>query len=571
MAKRKNTPQLIKFFQKLFGNRSKHPTSYGSDYNQATGPVTKKRKRRKKHNLFGRIRLRLISQRLKTEKLIIPEKLAANKYNRNLSGDFDKASSVNTNPSETGNIIYYKTTAEAGHTEPPRSYLISPRRKKKRKLSLLKRLQKSLKSISKPVPAKPGVLAANLVNRNLKDSEIESEGTEILFDSSKIHLRKRKATKGFFLSKVRKIFRKRKKRVKFTGKELAANYVNRNLNPGFSPENDIADHKPGRSIAHRHRLRHVRSKQPQLGETATVSNEEISSVNLIKTYIKRIDLRAMFNSTGLFLISYLIIYLIYQLPTILVASVYKIDSVLYFYELYFPVGNASNLWTKTNIIAITLIGPVASGFTALLLFRWVQLRNIKNHIFRLLLLWVAFQGAAHFLGAFVAGIITDLGFGYVANWLFLNVFFKILISLVFLSVLSLAGYYSATTALANLPHGRMKSLHLNVSLISTYLLPWLLGTTLLVLLRFPDKTPQHENIMVYDAIIMVSMVFAIVPMVFRKKSRSSASVVKRKRVSLMNGILMFAAGVAIVLLFRIILINGLYFAIRFSFSTGFYN
>jgi hypothetical protein len=561
MAKRKKTPALI---------RSKRTSSIGSDQNKTTGPVVKKRKRSKKHNLFSRIRLRLIRQRLKTEKLIIPEKLAANKYNRNLSGDFDKASSVNTKPTETENIIYYETTAEAGHPEPPRSYLISPRRKKKRKLSLLKRLQKSLKPISKPVPAKPGVLAANLVNRNLKDSEIESEGTEILFDSSKIHLRKRKTAKSFFLSKIRKIFRKRKKRVKFTGKELAANYVNRNLNPGFNPENDNADRKPGRSIAHRHRLRRVRSNQPQEGETATVSNE-ISSVNLIKSYVRRIDLRAMFNSTGLFLVSYLIIYLIYQLPTILVASVYKIDSVLYFYELYFPVGNASNLWTKTNIIAITLIGPVASGFTALLLFRWVQLRNIKNHIFRLLLLWVAFQGAAHFLGAFVAGIITDLGFGYVANWLFLNVFFKILISLVFLSVLSLAGYYSATTALANLPHGRMKSLHRTVSLISTYLLPWLLGTTLLVLLRFPDKTPQHENIMVYDAIIMISMVFAIVPMVFRKKSRGSASVVKGKRVSLLNGILMFAAGVAIVLLFRIILINGLYFAIRFSFSTGFYN
>lgn len=570
MAKRKKTPALIRIFQRLFGYRSKRTSSIGSDHNKTTDPVVKKRKRSKKNNLFSRIRLRLIRQRLKTEKLIIPEKLAANKYNRNLSGDFDKASSVNTKPTETENIIYYETTAEAGHPEPPRSYLISPRRKKKRKLSLLKRLQKSLKPISKPVPAKPGVLAANLVNRNLKDSEIESESTEILFDSSKILLRKRKTAKSFFLSKIRKIFRKRKKRVKFTGKELAANYVNRNLNPGFNPENDNADRKPGRSIAHRHRLRRVRSNQPQEGETATVSNE-ISSVNLIKSYVRRIDLRAMFNSTGLFLVSYLIIYLIYQLPTILVASVYKIDSVLYFYELYFPVGNASNLWTKTNIIAITLIGPVASGFTALLLFRWVQLRNIKNHIFRLLLLWVAFQGAAHFLGAFVAGIITDLGFGYVANWLFLNVFFKILISLVFLSVLSLAGYYSATTALANLPHGRMKSLHRTVSLISTYLLPWLLGTTLLVLLRFPDKTPQHENIMVYDAIIMISMVFAIVPMVFRKKSRGSASVVKGKRVSLLNGILMFAAGVAIVLLFRIILINGLYFAIRFSFSTGFYN
>lgn len=570
MTKRKKTPVLIRIFQSLFGYRSKRTSQIGSDQNKISGPVFKKRKRSKKRNFFKRIKLRLLSQRLKTEKLIIPEKLAANKYNRNLSGDFDKASSVNTKPSETENIIYYETTAEAGHPEPPRSYLITPRRKKKRKFSLLKKLQNSLKPSSKSVPAKPGILAANVANRNLKDSMIESDGSELLFDSSKIHKRNKKSAKASILSYIRRIFRKKKKKLKFTGVDLAANRANRNLSADYNSENDNAARITGRSIADRHRSRRVRSRQLRDGEVIA-KPDKMGRRELINIYIRRIDLRAMFNSTGLFLVSYLIIYLIYQLPTILVASVYKIDSVLYFYELYFPVGNASNLWTKTNIIAITLIGPVASGFTALLLFRWVQLRNIKNHIFRLLLLWVAFQGAAHFLGAFVAGIITDLGFGYVANWLFLNVFFKILISLVFLSVLSLAGYYSATTALANLPHGRMKSLHRTVSLISTYLLPWLLGTTLLAILRFPDKTPQHENIMVYDAIIMISMVFAIVPMVFRKKSRGSASVVKGKRVSLLNGILMFAAGVAIVLLFRLILINGLYFAIRFSFSTGFYN
>lgn len=570
MAKRKKTPALIRVFQSLFGYRSKRSSSIGSNQKTTAGLVVKKRKHRKRNNLFERIRFRLFSQRLKTEKLIIPEKLPANKYNRNLRGDSEKAFSSISMSSDSENIIFSETIEEAGNPESTRSYLINPHRKKKRKLPLLKRFQKSLKPAPKSAPAKPQVLAANLANKNLKDSENGSESAEIIFDSSKIQLRKRKSAKGSLLSKIRKIFWKRKKRVKYTGKELAANYANRNLNPGYISESDNVNLITGHSIAHRHRSRRVRNKLPQEGLPAS-KNNEISRTDSITSYIRRIDLRALFNSTGLFLISYLIIYLIYQLPTILVASVYKIDSVLYFYELYFPIGNASNLWTKTNIIAITLIGPLSSGITAILLFRWVQLRNIKNHIFRLLLLWVAFQGTAHFLGAFVAGIITDLGFGYVANWLFLNVFFKILISLVFLSVLSLAGYYSATTALTNLPHGRMKSLHRTVSLISTYLLPWLLGTTLLILLRFPDKTPQHENIMVYDAIILVSMVFAIVPMVFRKKSRSSASIVKGKKVSLLKGILMFAGGVVIVLLFRLILINGLYFAIRFSFSTGFYN
>lgn len=53
-----------------------------------------------------------------------------------------------------------------------------------------------------------------------------------------------------------------------------------------------------------------------------------------------------FNSIILYIIAYITAYLIYQLAVILTASFFDIDSVLYYYEVMFPIGNASQNGTN---------------------------------------------------------------------------------------------------------------------------------------------------------------------------------------------------------------------------------
>ncbi len=485
---------------------------------------------------------------------------------------------------------------------PESTSIPQPRKRKSRvKPGWIKKIEKLFHKTEKVRTLNPKKLAANIANKNLntnpetvhsapvissvdtntlqdqtlKQEPGKNEITEVVSIIRKPARRSKPLQKWF--RRIIKVFRKKKTAKVIKPESLAANAINKNLNPASGMDSE--DNRQLRvSSPRRHAHRHVRRKISLIqfeSEGSPIKKQAAEDNTLFLVRLKKImgsiDLRAILNSLGLFILSYLFIYLVYQAATIVVASVYGIDAVLYYYEVYFPIGNTSSLWTKTNIIAITLIGPLVCGSLSVLLFRIIQAKRIDNHILRLFLLWVAFQGAAHFLGAFVAGIITNLGFGYVANWMFMNVFFKILVSLIFLFVLSLAGYYSTNAAMSNLPHGKRKYENRIGAMLSTYIIPWLLGTLLLFLVRSPDKTPQHEYIFAYDTIILASMVFAIMPMIFRKHLLKYSGKIRGKTVSFTKGSVVLITAAIILIVFRLVLSPGIHFVINLDFGAGFYN
>jgi len=280
---------------------------------------------------------------------------------------------------------------------------------------------------------------------------------------------------------------------------------------------------------------------------------------------------AFLNSLGLYMLAYLTVYLIYQLTAALVASNFGIDSVLYYYELYFPIGNASPLWTRLNIIAITLASPFISVLISIIVLKVVLIREKLNPQLRLFLIWVVFHGAAHFLGAFVAGIITSQGFGYVANWLYMNVFFRILVSLIFLFLLTLTGYSGTAFLLETIPHGiRQQRWRLRLALASRIILPWIIGGLLIIVVKFPDATPQHDNIMVYDAIIIATMGFMVIPAFFNSNAKPRTIAERPSSRKRPPGILIFVIAFVTLILFHLALSRGLHLVMNFSIDVSYY-
>jgi hypothetical protein len=280
---------------------------------------------------------------------------------------------------------------------------------------------------------------------------------------------------------------------------------------------------------------------------------------------------AFFNSLGFYILAYLLVYLIYQFTETIVASNFDIDSVLFYYEIYFPIGNASPLWSRFNIIVITLSSPFVSVMTSLILLRVVLMREKLKPQLRLFLLWVAFHGATHFLGAFVAGIATSQGFGYVANWLYMNVFFRILVSLIFLFLLTVTGYYSAVFALETLPAGvRQHRWRLTVALGARFIIPWIIGGLMIIVVKYPNAIPQHPNIMVYDAIIIASMGFMVIPAFFNFKAKPRSVAERPSRHKRPPGLLISALAIVTLILFRLAFDRGIHFVINFSFDMGYY-
>ncbi|MFZ4549136.1 MAG: hypothetical protein ACOYN4_16935, partial [Bacteroidales bacterium] len=146
------------------------------------------------------------------------------------------------------------------------------------------------------------------------------------------------------------------------------------------------------------------------------------------------------NSTMMFMLAYLVAWLTHQFVVIVAAAFFHIDSVLFYYEVMFPCGVLSRLWTVANIILITLSGPIASLITGMLYLEFVIRQKLVRGNMLMFFNWLVIHSFCMFFAAFVAGAITWRGFGYAINWSNLPIFMRIMVSAIFLFLLSFLGY-----------------------------------------------------------------------------------------------------------------------------------
>lgn len=283
-------------------------------------------------------------------------------------------------------------------------------------------------------------------------------------------------------------------------------------------------------------------------------------------------IRPVLNSTALFIIAYQLSWFFYQFAVMLVASANKIDTVLYYYEVMFPIGNYSPKWNQTNIIFITLAGPLISLILALL-YRYFFLKRFHPGAqMRQFLVWLYLNSNMLFFGAFVGGAITRQGFGYVVDWLYMNVAFRILFSMIFLILI----IWISWKVVALLPEMSGKDSWKNNRygfVLSRLVIPWFLGGTLLVLLKVTNVIPQHENIFNYDALNIATLMFAVVPPLFNSKTRPHL-IQNRKtypRVHRATVAVWIVIALLLIIAIRVGLSPGLYFKLDVSFDMGFYH
>lgn len=261
------------------------------------------------------------------------------------------------------------------------------------------------------------------------------------------------------------------------------------------------------------------------------------------------------NSTAVFIIAYLIVYMIYQFTVLIVASRWRLDSVLFYYDLQF--NDFSPLWNRLNIIVTTISGPVISLLIGALMLRFMANRFNTKKYTKLFMLWVGLHGYNLFLGAFASGTSFDEGFGYVAAWLYMNIFWKILISLIFLFLLGWIGYSSASKFLdTSYSLSRVKAQNKVKFLFYQAILPWFFGALIIFLVRIPNNVP-------YDTGNLITLAFAVIPTIFNRGAKPSKMFRLEKRQNRIKWIVI-AVMVVIVLAYRLGLDNGLHFQIYYK-------
>jgi hypothetical protein len=255
-------------------------------------------------------------------------------------------------------------------------------------------------------------------------------------------------------------------------------------------------------------------------------NRVVGSIKSFKEIINSVDLRnrffkGMLQSTAYFILSFLIIYIIYQLITIGISRSFRIPTVWYYYRVKFPLFTGSQLYTRSALIGIFASGPLISLLLAFFSLKLYFNRKLNSQNLKLFFLWGFICGLNLFFGSYIAGFITRTEFIYVTEWIFMSTMFdveEIFFAITSISVSLLIG--RLVTPLFLLSTGSLTMIESRFRLyyiITHVLIPWGIGVIVFFLLT----TPTH-----YFPLFIKTLtpVFILLPSLFTYNSVRNSSI-----------------------------------------------
>jgi len=199
---------------------------------------------------------------------------------------------------------------------------------------------------------------------------------------------------------------------------------------------------------------------------------------------------AYLHSTAYLVLAFMLIYVLYQVITILVASSYHIPIVWYYYRLKFPLYTYSPLYTREALVVIFAMGPILSLMLAFVFLKLFFTENVILKRFQLFYLWGFICGANMFFGAYIAGFITRTEFIYTSEWLFMSRMFdseEIVFTIISLVMMLVIG--RIVTPLFMISSGSVTLVKPGFRLffmLSRVVFPWLTAVLVLFLITLPE-------------------------------------------------------------------------------------
>jgi hypothetical protein len=218
-----------------------------------------------------------------------------------------------------------------------------------------------------------------------------------------------------------------------------------------------------------------------------------------------------FNSTALYLLSYLAFFLLSQVITVIAASFFKYPVIVHYYEIYFNIS--PDAWYHDSVKTIFASGPLvnfAVGITFLIIY--TNLRE-KTGVFKLFFLWGFLHAVTMLFGAMLVGTLFEAGLGYVISWMYIMDTGKVLYSIISIFLLFLAGLLATKQFLisGNTYYNEMNKSNRTSFIFSQVILPYIIGNIILILLRQP-------RFIFYDSFIGFTMLICILPVLFTYRS-----------------------------------------------------
>jgi len=198
---------------------------------------------------------------------------------------------------------------------------------------------------------------------------------------------------------------------------------------------------------------------------------------------------AFLHSLAYYILAFIVVYSVYQLVTIMIASSFRIPVVWYYYQLQFPLYTYSPLYTRTAMVFIFAIGPIISLMLGFVFLKLFFTKNSFLKRFQLFYLWGFICGINMFFGAYIAGFLTRTEFIYTSEWIFLSNVFdteEIIFTLISGAVLLVIGRTVTPLFLQSSGSVTLVKPEFRIYFIfSRVVLPWLTGAVILFLITLP--------------------------------------------------------------------------------------
>jgi hypothetical protein len=233
--------------------------------------------------------------------------------------------------------------------------------------------------------------------------------------------------------------------------------------------------------------------------------------NYLRTLLKPEYLMIIINSTVLFLLAYLFVFTLLNFTSSLSALTFEIKSNIYYYNISYLVRSRD--WTTDAIKVVYSSGPfLCLIFSLIVIIIYINISQ-ETWFVRLLLFWIFCHAFIHFFGEMLIGTILMKGFGLSIVYMFLIEYKKLLIILGSSFFLIFSGFVLTKMALfsGNTYFNMLTHSNRSYFLHSQFLIPYLLGYTILILIKSPEITR-------FDVLVNLTMFFIILPLVIRGRS-----------------------------------------------------
>jgi hypothetical protein len=230
--------------------------------------------------------------------------------------------------------------------------------------------------------------------------------------------------------------------------------------------------------------------------------------NYFRVMLKPDQLKIILNSTVLFLLAYLIVFVVVNFTASLIALTYDIKSVIYYYKIDYLISAKG--WKIDVIKVVFTTGPFFSFiFSLIILGLYINISQ-ETWFIRLLIFWVFCHAFLHFFGEMLIGILLTKGLGLSIGYMYVTEYTQLLIIIFSSAFLILTGFFITKIALfsGNTYFNMLTKTNRSYFIQSQFLIPSLLGFAIIVLIKTPKITE-------FDLLVNLTMLLLILPIVFR--------------------------------------------------------